>query len=267
MRLPDSIGVRCLAGREAFPGTWVVLALESVEKDTKTAFSFSFGPVRDDGRLLLYREDVLAQSRYLEEIVGLDYGRLEDRWDGRGWLSIAGADELRHQFRLTFGKAPLRQATSHRAAAARALRLLSEYELERERLSVAVETELPKKVAFAATAPPRGDWLPESLHEPVRELLVRLARRELRELVETGALVTKTAKQIEKEIIEYGATPIDPPDIALLLATAAPDGEQGWTVEVPLWTREEGPSDLAVWIHAREAETGLELELRGVALA
>lgn len=230
----------------------------------KTALSFAFGPTREDGRLVLPREDVLAQARYFEEVVGLDYGQLEERWDGRGWLAVAGAAELRHQLRLTFADPPLRQASAHRVDAARALRYL--YEHETERFSVKVETELPKKLALELTTPGRGDWLPESLHEPVRELLTRLARRELAALIETGILASETAARVEQEIIDYGASPVIPPDIALLLATATSDGEQAWTIEAPLWTRQEGPSDLAVWIHARELETGLELELRGVAL-
>ncbi|MGD0272715.1 MAG: hypothetical protein ABSB96_03180 [Gaiellaceae bacterium] len=265
MRLPDSIGVRCLAGREPFPAAWLSLTLEGIENGTRTALSFAFGPAREDGRLLIHRDDVLAQGCYLEEAVGLDYGRLEKRWSGRGWLAVAGAAELRHQFRLTFGNPPLRQATANRVAAARALRFLSEK--EGERFAVAVETELPKKVALEVISAPQGDWLPESLHEPLRELLGKLARRELPELIESGALIAKTAKRIEQEIIDYGATPIVPPDIALLLAGATPDDEGAWMVEVPLWTREEGPSDLVVRVHARELETGLELELRGVALA
>jgi hypothetical protein len=139
-------------------------------------------------------------------------------------------------------------------------------EREGERFSVAVETELPKKVNLEVTSTPRGDWLPERLHEPLRELLGRLARRELKELIESGALVKETAKRLEKEVIERGVTPVVPPDIALLLAGTESDGGDAWTIEVPLWTREEGPSDLAIWVHARELETGLELELRGVAL-
>jgi len=265
MRLPDAIGVRCLAGREPFPDAWLSLTLESVENDNRTALSFAFGPAREDGRLLVHRDDVLAQGLYFEEVVGLDYGRLEERWSGRGWLAVAGAPELRHQFRLTFGKRPLRHATANRVAAARALRFLSEN--DDERFSVAIETELPKEVALEAASTPAGDWLPERLYEPLSELLGKLARRELRELIESGALATKAAaKRIEREVIDYGVTPVAPPDIALLLAGAKRDSEDAWTIEVPLWTREEGPSDLAVWVHARELETGLELELRGVAL-
>jgi hypothetical protein len=265
MRLPDSIGVRCLTGREPFPGAWLSLTLESIENDTRTALSFAFGPTREDGRLLLHRNDVLAQGLYFEEVVGLDYGRLEERWSGRGWLAVAGAAELRHQFRLTFGKSPLRRATANRVAAARALRFLSEN--EGERLSVAVETELPEKVALDVTSAPRGDWLPENLQAPLRELLGKLARRELPELIESGALTTETAKRIEQEVVDYRATPAVPPDIALLLAGATPDDGGAWTIEVPLWTREDGPSDLTVRVRARELETGLELELRGVAPA
>ena len=264
MRFPDSIGVRCFAGREPFPGTWIALALESREGGAKTTLSFALGPTREDGRLVLRREDVLTQARYLEEVVGLDYGHLEERWGGRGWLAVAGAAELRHQLRLTFADPPLRKASAHRVAAARALRYL--YEHESERFSVKLETELPKKVALDLTTPGRGDWLPESLHEPVQELLTRLARRELTALIETGILASEAAARVEQEIIDYGASPVIPPDIVLLLATATSDGEQAWTIEAPLWTREEGPSDLAVWIHAHERETGLELELRGVAL-
>jgi len=264
MRLPDSIGVRLLAGREPFPDAWLSLTLESVENGDRTALSFAFGPVREDGRLLIDRNDVLAQALYFEEVVGLDYGRLEKRWSGRGWLAVAGAPELRHQFRLTFGKPPLRHATANRAAAARALRFLSEN--EGERFSVAIETELPKKVALEVASMTPGDWLPEKLHEPLWELLGKLARRELEELIESGALTAEAAKQIEQDVIDFGATPVVPPDIALLLAGAKRDSEDAWTIEVPLWTREEGPSDLAVWVHAHEPETGLELELRGVAL-
>ncbi len=231
----------------------------------KTVLSFAFGPAGEDGRFVLRREDALAQARYLEKVVGRDYGQLEERWDGRGWLAVAGAAELRHQFRLTFADPPLKQASAHRVAAARALRYL--YEHETERFSVKVETELPKKVALDLTAPGRSDWLPELLHEPVLELLVRLARRELAALIETRTLTSETAARTEQEIINHGASPVIPPDIALLLATATSDGERAWTIETPLWTREEGPGELAVWIHARERETGLELELRGVALA
>ncbi len=230
----------------------------------KTALSFAFGPTREDGRFVLLREDVLAQARYFEEVVGLDYGRLEERWSGRGWIAVAGAAELRHQLKLTFTDPPLKQASAHRVAAARALRYL--YEHETERFSIKVETELPKKLALNLATPGRGDWLPESLHGPVQELLTRLARRELAALIDEGVLTPETAARVEQEIIDYGASPVTPPDIALLLATATSDGEQAWTIEAPLWTRQEGPSDLAVWIRARELETGLELRLRGVAL-
>lgn len=264
MQLPDSIVVRCLAGREPFPGAWLSLTLEGVEEETRTALSFALGPSRDDGRLLVRREDVLAQGLYFEQVVGLDYGNLEQRWSGRGWLAVAGADELRHQFRLTFGRPPLRQANANRVAAARALRFLFEH--QGERFSVAIETELAKEIALESTRTARGDWLPEHLHEPVLELLGKLARRELLDLVGMGALSKETGKELEREIIEYGATPIVPPDLALLLAAASEDSRGAWTIEVPLWTREEGPSDLSIWIRARELEAGLKLELRGAAI-
>jgi hypothetical protein len=269
MRLPDSIGVRCLAGREPFPGSWLSLTLESIDKGEKAVLSFALGPARDDGRLLLRREDVLSQGRYYEQAVGLDYGRLEKRWSGRGWLAVAAAAELRHQFRLTFGKPPLRQANAYRVAAAAALRFL--YEHQGERFSIEIETELPKGISFDRARTSPGDWLPERLHEPVRELLCQLARRELPALVESGQLARKAPRRLEKAIFDYGATPVIPPDIVLLLSTATRDGEDAWTIEAPLWTREEGPSDLVVQMHARELETELEtelkLELRGVALA
>jgi hypothetical protein len=264
MRLPDLIGVRCLAEGEPFPGAWLALTLEGVNGEGKSALSFVFGPTREDGRLFLPREEVLAQGRYLEQAVGLDYGRIEDRWCGRGWLAVAGAAELRHQFRLTFGQPPLRQATAHRVAAARALRFLSEH--EGERFTVVVETELPEEVTLEVTRTSRGDWLPEDLYEPVQELLGGLARRELPQLIDSGRLDAETAEQIEQAIIDYGATPMIPPDIALLLGAATADGEHAWTIEIPLWTREEGPSDLVVWLHARELESGPVLELRGVTL-
>jgi len=262
MKIPESIAVRCMAGREPFPGTWVVLNLECAEEGTKTALSFAFGPTREDGRLFIRREDVLGQARYFDEGVGLDYGNLEQRWSGRGWLSVAGAAELRHQLRLTFANPPLRQASTHRVAAARALRHLNEH--EGERLSVKVDSDLPAKVRLDSAAPGLGDWLPEALYGPVQEVLARLARRKLPDLVAEGVVSAETADRIEQEIIDYGASPVIPPDIALLLTSATADGERAWTIEAPLWTREEGPSDLTLWMHARESETGLELELRGI---
>jgi hypothetical protein len=264
MQIPDAIAVRCLVGREPFPGTWVALTLECAEDGTKAALSFVFGPTGEDGRLILRREDVLAQARYLGEGVGLDYGNVEERWNGRGWLSVAGAAELRHQLKLTFADPPLRQASTHRVAAARALRYLNER--DGERFSIKVENELPRKIALELTSPGPGEWLPERLYEPVQELLTRLARRDLPALIEEGVVTPETASQIEQEIIDYGASPLIPPDIALLLTSATADGEQAWTIEAPLWTREEGPSDLTLWMHAHEHETGLEIELRGIAL-
>jgi hypothetical protein len=264
MQIPDSIVMRCLAGREPFPGTWVALTLECAEEGTKTALSFAFGPTREDGRLFLRREDLLAQARYFDEGVGFDYGNVEERWNGRGWVSVAGAAELRHQLKLTFADPPLGQATTHRVAAARALRYLNEH--QGERFTVKIESELPRKVALDLVPAGRGDWLPEPLHEPVQELMTRLARRELPALIDEGVLTPEMAAKIEQEIIGYGASPVIPPDIALLLASAVADGEDAWTIEAPLWTREEGPSDLTLSIHAREHESGLELTLRGVAL-
>ncbi len=264
MQIPEAIALRCLAGREPFPGTWVALTLECAEEGTKTALSFAFGPTRDDGFLFLRRADVLAQARYLDQRLGLDYGDIEARWSGSGWISVAGAAELRHQLRLTFADPPLGQASTHRVAAARALRYLNEH--EGERLSVKIESELPRKVTFAQAAPGRGDWLPERLHEPVQELLTRVARRELPALIDEGVLAPETAARVEREILEHGASPMIPPDIALLLTSATAEGEESWTIEAPLWTREEGPSDLTFWIHARQDESGLKVELRGITL-
>jgi hypothetical protein len=265
MRFPDVVGLRCLAGHQPFPATWVTLTLENLEDGMRKAFSFAFGPGREDGRVFVRRDEVLAQGRYLEEAVGLDYARIEDRWQGRCWISVAGAAELRHQFRLSFAQPPLRQASARRVAAARALRFL--YENEDEPLSVAVETELPKKVVLHPVPPANGNWLPEHMHEPVRNLLSALARRDLNGLIATGALAPDRAGRIEQEIIDYGASPVIPPDIALLLANATSDDGETWTIEVPLWTREEGPSDLLLWIRARDREDGPELELRGTAPA
>jgi hypothetical protein len=279
MRIPDAIAVRCLAGDEPFPGSWLSLTLEGTEKKSRSALSFALGPARDDGRLLVRREDVLAQARYLEQAVGLDYGRLERRWSGKGWLAVAGADELRHQFVLTFGETPLRLPGAYRAAAARALRFLFEH--DGVRFSVSIESEPTEGIELEPTPTQPVDWLPEALHEPVLELLSKLARRELPDLVKAGALTRKKAKALERKIIDAGVMPVPPPDIALLLASAeleietvagpGPEAEtesvRVWSIEAPLWTRDEGPGELKVQIRAREPESGLTLELIGVVLS
>ena len=264
MRLPDLIAVRCLAGSEPFPAAWVVLTLEQSAPETDSAFSLAFGPAREDGRLLIQRVEVLNQARYFEQAIGLDYGRLEERWSGQGWLAVADAAELRHQFRLTFGSPPLRQASAVRVAAARALRFLSE--LEETPLEIEVESQLPAEIELASADPAPPEWLPEQLNQPVLDLLGSLARHDLTGLIESGILNPDSASRIQRQIIAHGATPVTPPDIALLLATATSHSAGSWTVVLPLWTREDGPSELDVTISARQSESGLSLELRDVAV-
>jgi hypothetical protein len=262
MRLPDSVQARCLIGDDPFPGAWLSLVLEG--KDEK-AFSLAFGPGGEDGRIFLLRDDILARARFLKQAVGLDYGQLERRWSGRAWLSVAGAEELRHQFHLSFGEPAPPQAAANRIAAARALRLL--YENDAERFRVELESEAPEQVKIEAKPPLPSGWLPERLHRQVHELLDRLARHDLAGLIEAGELDERTAASIEEEISAYGATPVVPPDIVLLLSSVSEDGDGAWTIEAPLWTREGGPSDLEIWIHAREQQEGLRLSLRGIALS
>lgn len=263
MRLPDLIRARCLVGDTPFPGAWLALSLIANEGDAEPVFSLVFGPAGEDGRIFVERDEVLAQARFLGEAIGLDYGRIEERWSGKLALAVAGVEELRHQFRLTFGDPPVRRASFNRVAAARALRLL--HESAGEELSVEASLEPSGTTELEFVLGRARDWLPEELHEPVLELLVRLARRDLAGLVEAGVLAEERQTDIEDEIARAGVTPILPPDIALLLARAESCGEQAWAIAVPLWTKERGPSDLEVSLSALEQEGTLTLTLEGVA--
>lgn len=62
-----------------------------------------------------------------------------------------------------------------------------------------------------------------------------------------------TPDDIKREMLEYPATFIDPPPEAFeKMAVYAAHGESElWRVEMPLWSREEGRSDLSILLDVR----------------
>ena len=89
------------------------------------------------------------------------------------------------------------------------------------------------------------DWLPDELAIRIENLVGDLARRDTDELLRKRAVDRTSAKHVRNAIAEYPATFVDPPHVLALLMMAWRH-EDGWSVEVPMWSEEEGPSDLVV---------------------
>ncbi|MGD9562998.1 MAG: hypothetical protein AB7F88_12635 [Pyrinomonadaceae bacterium] len=113
-------------------------------------------------------------------------------------------------------------------------------------------------------------------NNPMDNIIMAAAERLVRLLVEKKyseiALITKnqrlTETQISEAISEYGRTLINPPssfpesvDITPVIDSNPPR----WSVDFPLWTLEEGESDLSIEMTCYDnGNDELEIELDGI---
>jgi hypothetical protein len=72
-----------------------------------------------------------------------------------------------------------------------------------------------------------------------------------------------SAHELKKALQGYGRTLITLPDEAFRLADVYPvKGQHGtWAVDVPLWTAEEGRSDLTLSLTIADSPDGVRLEI------
>jgi hypothetical protein len=107
----------------------------------------------------------------------------------------------------------------------------------------------------------------ERLKEPVRRVLELLTHAKYAELETLTQGVRLSAGEMAKAIAEYGRTLATPPEDAFALMdvievrNATP---RRWSITMPLWTREEGRSDLTIELTVVEGKTGFGIELDDV---
>jgi hypothetical protein len=94
--------------------------------------------------------------------------------------------------------------------------------------------------------------MPQGCVSQIAQLVALLVSKSYRELVDRGWVGRLTIQEIETAISEYGRSLVDPPpgffdraDVYELTSGS------GWHVDVPLWTAEEGESDLTLSLSVR----------------
>ena len=95
----------------------------------------------------------------------------------------------------------------------------------------------------------------------VREIVVLLARGEYAALEKLSGGVRLSAAQLRAAVREYGRRIVVPPaetTPALDVVEVMPGGveRRSWSVNVDLWTAEEGRSDLTLELTVRERQGG-----------
>jgi hypothetical protein len=104
----------------------------------------------------------------------------------------------------------------------------------------------------------------EQLRQPVREVVELLAAGKYAELEMLTRRQRLSAQEMAKAISDYGRKLVLPPDDAFALIdvvevrNARPPQ---WSVTMPLWTREEGRSDLSIAITVIADGEGFRIEL------
>ena len=265
MRLPDPIVVRCLAGREPFPGAWLSLTLEGVEDGN------------EDGALLCVRAEPRRRAP-----AGASRGRAcpgaatSSRWSGSttATSSSAGAAAAGWRWPAPTSSAPvpahLRQAaaagrrtptgsprrgrsascSSTKASVSRSRsRPSCRRDRTREHEGGAVATGCPSTCtsrcsSSSASSPGASCW--------IWSVWARSARKRARSW---SARSSNTAPL-------RSSLPTSPCFSPPRARTVAAPGRSRFRSG----RGRKGPSDLSIWIRARELEAGLKLELRGAAI-
>ena len=100
--------------------------------------------------------------------------------------------------------------------------------------------------------------LPEQIVATVRKMILLLSEKRYTDIVTWtgGERLSETA--IERAIVDYDVTVVEPPSLfypnminALRIENSSP---QKWSVIFPLWTVEEGESDLSVDLTCTEGD-------------
>ncbi|MBK8170942.1 MAG: hypothetical protein IPK60_11445 [Sandaracinaceae bacterium] len=103
----------------------------------------------------------------------------------------------------------------------------------------------------------------ENVESAARLVIDLLVGRRYRDLESLARGRRMTAAQIESAIAEYGRTLIVPPSDRLEFDAIFVSGTspRQWSVNVTLWTLEEGRSDLTLTLTVEDQDSGLRVEL------
>ena len=104
----------------------------------------------------------------------------------------------------------------------------------------------------------------EKLIEPVNRIVSLLVVGRYADLEQQTYGVRLTANEMAKAIADYGRTLVPPPQDGFKLMNVVEIKEaqpKRWSVAIPLWTKEEGRSDLTVEMTIVEREDTFLIEL------
>jgi hypothetical protein len=99
--------------------------------------------------------------------------------------------------------------------------------------------------------------------DPIRSLVETLVNGHFDQLERDGRSGRLSAHELQEALHAYGRTLITLPDEAFRLAEVYPVKGQNatWAVDVPLWTAEEGQSDLTLSLTVSDSKDGVQLEI------
>jgi len=104
----------------------------------------------------------------------------------------------------------------------------------------------------------------ERLRENVAAVVALLVEKNFERLVSLTRGIRLSSEEIARAVADYGRILIEPPTEAYELMQVVPvEGSKPrkWSVTMPLWTQEEGRSDLSVSLTLIESPEGLRVEL------
>lgn len=107
----------------------------------------------------------------------------------------------------------------------------------------------------------------EQLKEPVFQVVTLLVAGRYAELEALTHNVRLTAKEMATAVADYGRKLILPPDSGFKLMDVVEvksTQPKKWSITMPLWTQEEGRSDLTAEITVIERQNGFAIELDDV---
>jgi hypothetical protein len=104
----------------------------------------------------------------------------------------------------------------------------------------------------------------EQLKQPIHQVITLLVAGKYTELEALTHGVRLSAKEIENAISDYGKKLVLLPEnsFGLMDVVEVKDAiPKRWSIAMPLWTQEEGRSDLTLEITAIKQQNGFEVEL------
>jgi hypothetical protein len=98
---------------------------------------------------------------------------------------------------------------------------------------------------------------------PIRTLVEMLVKGNFDQLERDGRSGRLSSHELKEALQGYGRTLIALPDEAFRLVEVYPVKGQNatWAVDVPLWTAEEGRSDLTLSLTVSDNQNGVRLEI------